>query len=250
LYLLLDVGNTHTTVALTNDGKIFDTKRISTKLLQTEDELFVFLKNLYDVSFKKMIVSSVVPNINHILSFFAKKYIGSEAIFVEAPKFSKIKWNVKLPQEIGADRVSNVIASFFDYGKSAIIIDFGTAITIDVLKNGIYEGGVIIPGFSMLVSSLYKGTAKLPMVEIKLSDTFVGKDTESNIRIGTINGTLGGIKYLLEKIKEEIQFEKIPIIFTGGQARLIENQTVLNDIIFDYDLGLRGIYYFYESLTS
>ncbi|MCD6104290.1 MAG: type III pantothenate kinase [Thermosipho sp. (in: Bacteria)] len=250
MYLLLDVGNTHTTVALTHDGKNFDTKRISTKLLQTEDELFVFLKNLYDFSFKKIIVSSVVPNINHILSFFAKKYVGCEAIFVEASKFSKIKWNVKIPQEIGADRVANAIAAFFDYGKSALIIDFGTAITIEVLKNGIYEGGVIIPGFSMLVSSLYKGTAKLPLVEIKLSDTFVGKDTESNIRIGTINGTLGGIKYLIENIKEEMQIEKVPIIFTGGQARLIENQTVFDDIIFDYNLGLRGIYYFYESLTS
>ncbi|MDK2886274.1 MAG: type pantothenate kinase [Thermosipho sp. (in: thermotogales)] len=250
MYLLLDVGNTHTTIALTKDGKKFDTKRISTKLLQTEDELFVFLKNLYNTTFNKVVVSSVVPNVNHILTFFAQKYVGTDAIFVEASKFTKILWNVKTPDEIGADRVADVIAAYYDYGKSALVVDFGTAITIEVLIDGKYEGGVIIPGFSMLVNSLFKGTAKLPMVEIKLSDSFIGKDTESNIRIGTINATLGGIKYIVEKIKEQMRIEEIPLIFTGGQARLIENQNVIEDVIFDYNLGLRGIYYFYESLTS
>ncbi|SHH18863.1 pantothenate kinase [Thermosipho atlanticus DSM 15807] len=248
--MLFDVGNTHTTVAITDDGKNFDIRRISTKLLQTEDELFVFLRGFYDVKVKQVVVSSVVPNINHVLSFFAQKYVGCEAVFVEAIKFSRIKWNVKIPEEIGADRVADVIAAYYDYGKDAIVVDFGTAITIEVLKNGIYEGGVIIPGFSMLINALFEGTAKLPMVEIKAADRFVGKDTESNIRIGTINAIMGGIRYLIDNIKKEQKFKDVPLIFTGGQARLIQNQKIFSEAIIDYNLGLRGIFYFYESLTN
>ncbi|MBO8160483.1 MAG: type III pantothenate kinase [Thermosipho sp. (in: Bacteria)] len=250
MYLLFDVGNTHTTVAVTCDGKQFDKKRISTKSIQTEDELYVFLKNLFELSIEKVIVSSVVPNINHIFNFFSEKYFGSEAVFVSARGFDKVKWNVKFPDEIGADRVADVIAAFFDYGENAIIVDFGTAITIEVLRNGVYEGGVIIPGFSMMINALFKGTAKLPMVEIKPYNSYVGKDTESNIRIGTINTILGGIKFTVEQIKQEYDLNDAPLIFTGGQVRLIEQQGIVKNLIIDHDLGLRGIYYFYESSIS
>lgn len=250
MILLFDVGNTHTTVALTDDGKSFNIKRISTNSIQTEDELFVLLKNFYEHLYDTVVVSSVVPNLNYVFEFFSEKYIDKKAIFVRASNYKDIDWNVKMPDEIGADRVADVIAAKKDYGENAIIVDFGTAITIEVLKDNKYEGGVIIPGFNMMINALFKGTAKLPKVELKPYNGFVGKDTESNIRIGVINTVLGGIEYTIEKIKEEYKFDSdTPIIFTGGQSKLIKSYVSWN-VLFDIELGLRGIYYFYESIAS
>lgn len=242
--LLFDVGNTHTTVAVTDDGKDFVTYRIATKKYETEDELYVFLKNLFKENFKNMpiVVSSVVPSVNIVFEYFANKYGNGEIFFVSSIDYNKIRWNVSYPKEIGADRVCDVIAAYKDYGKNCIIIDYGTAITLEVLMDGVYEGGVIMPGFAMMIESLFKGTAKLPLVEIKPYEGFIGKDTETNIRIGTINATVGAIKYLVDEIKKEFNDEP-KIIHTGGQSLYV--QAVVDGII-DRNLTLRGMYYFYE----
>ncbi|QTA37336.1 type III pantothenate kinase [Thermosipho ferrireducens] len=256
MVLLFDVGNTHTTLAVTEEGKNFSTWRISTKSIQTEDELYAYVKSLIkvDAHIERLVISSVVPQINHVFEFFSKKYLKSEAIFVDARRFPHLTWNVKFPEEIGADRVANVIASWKDYGKDCIIVDFGTATTIEILRDGVYEGGSIIPGFYMMINALFKGTAKLPMIEIKPFSSFVGKDTESNIKIGVINTVLGGIRYAIDEIKKELNFpESTYIILTGGQALLVENffrKHYKLQYIFDQDLTLRGIYYFYESVIN
>lgn len=248
MVLLFDVGNTHTTVAVTENGEEFKKYRISTKKYETEDELYVFLKNLFEKNLDNLptVVSSVVPSVNVVFEYFASKYGNGEVFFVNSVDYKLIEWNVYYPKEIGADRVCDVIAAYKNYGENCIIIDYGTAITIEVLKDGIYEGGVIMPGFAMMIESLFKGTAKLPLVEIKPYDSFIGKDTESNIRIGTINATVGAIKYLVDNIKKE--FNKEPkVIHTGGQSIYV--QSAVNGII-DKDLTLKGMYYFYEEKKS
>jgi len=248
LVLLFDVGNTHTTVAITENGKEFRKYRIATKKYETEDELYVFLRNLFheDIGNLTIVVSSVVPSVNVVFEYFANKYGNGEIYFVNSLEYNKIKWNVYYPREIGADRICDVIAAYKDYGKDCIVIDYGTAITIEVLKDGVYEGGVIMPGFAMMIDALFKGTAKLPLVELKPYESFIGKDTESNIRIGTINATVGAIKYVVEEIKKEYQKPPV-VIHTGGQA--IYAQEVVEGIV-DKDLTLRGMYYFYEEKKS
>ncbi|ODN30844.1 type III pantothenate kinase [Fervidobacterium thailandense] len=243
--LLFDVGNTHTTVALTSDGKEFKKFRISTQRYETEDELYVFLRTLFGemVNAKPIVVSSVVPSVNIIFEYFASKYGSGEVYFVKAEDYDGIVWAVNYPKEIGADRVCDVIAAFKEYGPNCIVVDYGTAITIEVLKEGRYEGGAILPGFKMMVHALFRGTAKLPQVELKPYDGFVGKDTDSNIRIGTINATVGAVKYLVENISREYR-ENPVIVHTGGQASLVAGWL---DGIVDPDLTLRGMYYFYEA---
>lgn len=242
--LLFDVGNTHTTVALTADGKKFDKFRISTHSYETEDELMVFLKTLFGeaVITRPIVVSSVVPSVNVIFEYFAAKYGSGEVYFVRAEDYDHIEWAVNYPREIGADRVCDVIAAFKDYGPNCIVVDYGTAITVEVLREGRYEGGAILPGFKMMIHALFRGTAKLPQVELKPYDGFVGKDTDSNIRIGTINATVGAVKYLIQNISNEFT-TKPTIIHTGGQANLVAKHI---DGIIDPDLTLRGMYYFYE----
>jgi len=242
--LLFDVGNTHTTIALTKDGKEFEKYRISTSKYETEDEIYAFLKSFFKDFIKNLpiVVSSVVPSVNVVFEYFANKYGNGEVYFVNAPMYDKIVWNVNYPKEIGADRVCDVIAAKRDYGDNCIVIDYGTAITIEVLRDGVYEGGAIIPGFAMMINALFKGTARLPLVELRPSETFVGKDTESNIQIGTINATVGAIKYVIENILQEFKVEP-KIIHTGGQSVFVKD---ILDGIIDKDLTLRGMYYFYE----
>ncbi len=249
MLLLFDVGNTHTTVALTRDGKMFEKYRISTKKYETEDELYVFLKSLYGgtvIEGITTVVSSVVPSLNIVFEYFANKYGDGNVYFVNSTDYDKVVWNINYPKELGADRVCDVIAAYKDYGQNCVVIDYGTAITIDVLKDGVYEGGVIIPGFAMMIDSLFKGTAKLPLVEIKPYDGFIGKDTESNIRIGTINATVGAIKYVVENIMKVYNTPPV-IIHTGGQALYVQK---IVDGVVDKDLTLRGMYYFYEEKKS
>jgi len=242
--LLFDVGNTHTTIALTRNGKEFDKYRISTSKYETEDEIYAFLKSFFKDYIENIptVVSSVVPSVNVVFEYFANKYGNGEVYFVNAQNYDKIFWNVNYPKEIGADRVCDVIAAKKDYGDNCIVIDYGTAITIEVLRNGVYEGGAIIPGFAMMINALFKGTAKLPLVELKPSKVFVGKDTESNIQIGTINATVGAVKYVVDNILTE--FTTVPkIIHTGGQSVFVKD---IVEGIIDKDLTLRGMYYFYE----
>lgn len=244
MVLLFDVGNTHTTIALTREGKEFEKYRISTSKYETEDELYAFLKSFFKdyVENLPIVVSSVVPSVNVVYEYFAQKYGNGEVYFVRAQDYDKIIWNVHYPKEIGADRVCDVIAAKKDYGNNCIVIDYGTAITIEVLRDGVYEGGAIMPGFAMMVNALFKGTAKLPLVELKPYPTFIGKDTESNIQIGAINATIGAVKYVIEHIVKE--FREAPrIIHTGGQSVFVKN---IVDGIIDKDLTLRGMYYFYE----
>lgn len=244
MVLLFDVGNTHTTVALTEDGREFEKYRLSTGKYETEDELFVFLRNLYGDAIKgaRIVVSSVVPSANVIFEYFSEKYCNGKALFVRAEGYDRIVWNVHFPREIGADRVCDVIAARRDYGPNCIVVDYGTAITIEVLRGGVYEGGAILPGFEMMVRALFRGTAKLPLVELKPYEGFIGKDTESNIRIGTVNAVIGAVDYLVRNISRE--FAETPVVIHTGGACAFVSKHVQGFV--DPDLTLRGMYYFYE----
>lgn len=244
--LLIDVGNTHTVFGITDSGKKFKKWRFSTGKYETEDELFshllplmekegIFLENIKDI-----VVCSVVPSLNYVIQRFSEKYLGGKPIWVEAEN-GVIKWNVKTPCEIGADRVANVIGAYYEYGKNCVILDFGTAITVDLLIEGTYEGGIIMPGLLTMVHSLFKDTAKLPLVDLKLPIEIVGKDTRSNIQIGIIKGSAYAVNGLVEDIKKEYKNNML-IVVTGGQSKIITKY--VNYDIHDGDLTLKGMFWF------
>ena len=220
MYLLMDVGNTHTVIGRSNGGKIDSSWRIGTRRFETEDELYSILKSLEILDgIKRVAVASVVPGVYKPIQYFCEKYFGFEPIWLDALKYENIKWNVKYPREIGADRVANVIAAYELFKSNAIIVDFGTAITIDVLIGNAYEGGAILPGFNTSIMALFTNTAKLPQVDLKIPSSSIGKDTEDNIQIGVIMGLVKALDGLIDDI---ISFtnERFEIIATGGNAKL------------------------------
>lgn len=248
MLLLFDVGNTHTVAGFTEDGTNFVKWRLATHKFETEDELFVLLKSLLEnskIAFSQIdsvIIASVVPPVNYIFQRFSEKYLGIKNLWVEASDGLGVKWNVKNPMEIGADRVANVLGAA-KMCDDAIILDCGTAITIDVLMAGCYEGGAILPGLMTAAHSLFEKTAKLPQIDLYTPKNCVGKDTAENIRIGIVRGTAHALNGLVEEVKN--CFKNKPTIFlTGGQSKILE--TLIQCDLKDADLTLKGMYVYWQ----
>jgi type III pantothenate kinase len=247
--LLFDVGNTHTVIGLHVKERQFKTWRTSTKSLETEDELFAQVYTLFQFSgiaiadVQRVGVASVVPPVNYLFVKLGQKYFNTTAVFVNSKvRVFDIGYRVDYPQEIGADRLANVIAAKRDYGDNVIVVDFGTAITIDVLQQGNFTGGAILPGFSTAMRALFSNTAQLPQVELSIPAHHIGTNTIDNIQIGILKITLLGIERLIELISKDTAVPYITVC-TGGASKLLHGQTTVFHH-YDPDLTLRGIQYF------
>jgi len=249
MYLLMDVGNTHTVIGKSSDKDIISSWRIGTKRFETEDELYSILNGLEILDgVKKVVVASVVPSVDKSIQYFCEKYFDSDPIWVNAPECKIIKWNVKYPREIGADRVANVIAAYKIFGSDSIIVDFGTAITIDVLIENTYEGGAILPGFNTSIMALFSSTAKLPQVDLEVPLETIGKDTIDNIQIGVVKGLIKALDGLIDDIISSTG-GSFKIIATGGNAKLAVNVSrYIKEI--DPKLTLKGILEFVKCLEE
>lgn len=247
--LLFDIGNTNTVVGLHVADLIFKTWRIGTKSFETEDELFAHLYSLFQVSdvhpedITHIGIASVVPSVNYIMSKLGEKYFHAPTRFIDSTtNIFNIGYHVDYPQEIGADRLVNVIAAKKDYGDNVIVIDFGTAITIEIVQHGNFVGGAILPGFNMSMLALFSNTAQLPQIELRIPDHSVGTNTVDNIQIGILKIAILGIERLIEEIKKETATDYC-IVCTGGIGKLLQGSSpVLAK--YDADLTLKGILYF------
>ncbi len=247
--LLFDIGNSHTVIGLHSENDRFRIWRVGTKSFETEDELFSQLYTLFQVSgvtvedITQIGIASVVPSINYILTKLGEKYFNLQAQFVnvEANVFD-IKYKTDYPQEIGPDRLANVFASKKIYGDNVIAIDFGTAITIDIIQGGHFTGGAILPGFHMAMMALFSNTAQLPQVELEIPDYSIGTNTIDNIQIGILKITILGIERLIEEIEQETSTQ-YKIVCTGGIGTFLKGSSSIVDT-YDPDLTLKGILYF------
>lgn len=247
--LLFDVGNTHTVIGLHVKDRQFKIWRTSTKSLETEDGLFAQLYTFFQFSeiaiadIKMVGVASVVPPVNYIFTKLGQKYFNTTTVFVN-PKANifDIAYKVDYPQEIGADRIANVVAAKKDYSDNVIVIDFGTAVNIDVLRQGNFVGGAILPGFQTAMLALFSNTAQLPQVELSIPTHNVGTNTIDNIQIGILKIPILGIERLIEEISVETA-TTYTIVCTGGTGKLLHGRTTIFQH-YDPDLTLRGIQYF------
>lgn len=255
MFLLIDVGNTNMVIGLYEKNTDFDnlkTIRIGTHGFETEDELFshiynlLKINNIYVESIDSIAVASVVPSVNYIIKKMGEKYFNSKTYFVEhTKKVFDIEYKAQYPHEIGPDRIANVIAARKEHGKNVIAIDFGTAITVDIIQNGNFVGGSITPGFKTSMQALFSNTAKLPQIELDIPNYNKGINTIDNLQIGIIKTIIYG----LEKLTEEIQNEDnniYKIITTGGMAKNLKGKSHLFNN-YDSNLTLKGIYYYMMS---
>ncbi len=245
MLLAIDIGNTNSVFALFNGDDLMHSWRCKTESSRSADEYAVFLNQLFDlvsVSWKDInavIISSVVPDTNFHLMQLCEKYLNTTPKFIDIGN-TNISIDLDNPTEIGADRIVNAAAVIKHYNLPAIVIDFGTATTFDVIdKDGIYKGGVIAPGIRLSVDALTKRAAKLPKVNIEKPKNIIGTNTLDAMKSGMYWGYIGLIDTIVEKIKHEIG-DNISIIATGGLASLYAQSTKSIDIV-DENLIFKGL---------
>jgi len=227
MLLTIDVGNTNTVLGVFRGEELIANWRLTTARQQTVDEYGVLTRNLFTLAeldrdaIGGVIISSVVPPVNWTLGEMARIYFGKKALFVEPGVKTGMSVLVDNPLEVGADRIVNGVAAFHKYGGPCIVVDFGTAITFDVVSERCeYLGGVIAPGLGISSEALFARTAKLPRVEIKDPGKVIGTNTVTHIQAGLYYGAVDMVDGMLARIKAELGKEAV-VVATGGHARLV-----------------------------
>lgn len=126
------------------------------------------------------------------------------------------------PRSIGTDRLANALAARQSHGAPVVVVDFGTAVTFDVVNaRGDYVGGIIAPGLAVMTNYLHEKTALLPQIRIREVGAVIGKTTEQAMLIGAVHGYRGLIGELIQKLKRELNCRRLPVVATGGYAALM-----------------------------
>jgi type III pantothenate kinase len=251
MLLAIDVGNTQTVIGLFEKNDLLESWRMVTPRYETSDEIaskiFSFIKNsgLDPEDIQEISVSCVVPRIIEEIQKMSDKYFGIDAFLVEDGIETGLLIDYDNPEEIGADRIANSIAAKELYGYPAIIVDFGTATTLDILsEEGHYIGGIIAPGIEISSEALFNIAAKLSKVDLHWPSSVIGKNTADCMRSGILYGFLGQVESIIKKVIEE-KSQGSPdfspkIIATGGLSFLIKEKSGLIEI-FDPDLTIKGL---------
>jgi type III pantothenate kinase len=227
MLLTIDVGNTNTVLGVFRDEELVAHWRLTTARMQTVDEYGVLIRNLLSLrsldpaEISGVIISSVVPPVNWTLGEMSESYIGHKALFVEPGVKTGMAVLVDNPLEVGADRIVNSVAAFHKYGGPCIVVDFGTAITFDVISaKGEYLGGCIAPGLGIASEALFARAARLPRVEIKDPGKVIGTNTVTHLQAGLYYGAVDMVDGMLARMKSELG-ANAKVIATGGQAILV-----------------------------
>ena len=227
MLLTIDVGNTNTVLGVFRGEGLIANWRLTTARLQTVDEYGVLARNLFSIAglnqetITGVIVSSVVPPMNWTLAEMSRLYLGKKALFVEPGIKTGMSVQVDNPMDVGADRIVNGVAAFHQYGGPCVVVDFGTAITFDVISAKCeFLGGVIAPGIGISSEALFTKTARLPRVEIKDPGKVIGTNTVSNMQAGLYYGAVDMVDGMLARMKAELG-GKVKVLATGGQAKLV-----------------------------
>ena len=245
-FLIGDIGNTSTKICVLNkklqilQSYNFDTIKMYKgnflkKIIRKKNN-----KNINPVFLFSSVVPKLFTNIKKNLKMTKFKILEIKNL-----RLNKIiKINIKNKKNLGSDRIANAIGA--KKFKNCLIIDFGTATTFDVIKNGIYEGGVIAPGVNLSIKNLSQATALLPLINLKSIQKSYGKNTIEALNAGFVWGYEGLINNIIDKIisKNKIKYK---ILLTGGYANFFKKM-IKKKVIIDQDITIKGIANVYKEL--
>jgi type III pantothenate kinase len=229
MLLVVDVGNTQTHFGLFQDGEktVSQHWRFATVRDSTGDELGAALANLLGLrglSFTdvdRSIVSSTVPQLSHQWTQMAQDYLGHDMLVVGPTIRTGMPIRYDNPYEVGADRLANAVAAYDRVHDTVVVVDFGTAITYDIVSAaGEYLGGIITPGAEISIDALYERAAKLPKVELAEPRALIGKSTVDAIRSGIVYGFAGQVEGIVRRLRAELG-ASTHVIATGGLAGVL-----------------------------
>lgn len=242
MLLAIDIGNSNITAGIFKGRKlafVFDLPLSSYSKEKFQKKLKI--KQKPDI----ILICSVVPEVELKLKQDLKTLTGKTPLIIGKDLILPIENLYRKKKELGQDRLLNSYAAVKLYKGPAIVIDAGTAITIDaVSKEGAYLGGIIFPGLNLLAKALKDNTALLPKITLKNPAELIGKDTKNSILSGIVFGSSAMCEGIINRIKKETG-EDPKIIGTGGNIELIKDSSNL-DIIIDKNLTIKGLNLIYE----
>jgi len=250
MLLAIDAGNTNIVFALVEDKVIRARWRIATDPRRTADQYAVWLHQLLALEgfaagdVEAVIIGTVVPRALHNLEVLAQKYFRVEPLVAGRPP---VEWGIELdvvePESVGADRVLNAIAAHALHPGDLIVVDFGTATTLDAVDyGGAYKGGIIAPGINLSLDALVAAAARLPRIAMEAPKdnlSVIGRTTEEQMHIGIYWGYVAMLEGLVGRMKAEIG-RPVAVVATGGLAALFDRHTELFDAI-EPDLTIQGL---------
>ena len=250
MLLAIDCGNTNIVFAVYDGDEQRASWRISSDSRRSTDEYTVWLTQLMTLNninvddIQGVMIASVVPDIQPKLVTLAYRGFDLEPLCVDDPDVDLgIAINIDSPEQAGADRLVNAVAAAAWHNLPAIVIDFGTATTLDLIgPKGAYEGGIIAPGVNLSIDALHMATARLPRLAVKPWQPdmpVLGSDTISAMQSGVFWGYVGMVEGLLERLRHNFG-EDLPAIATGGLAPLFADH-IKEPLVVDIDLTLRGL---------
>ena len=227
MLLAVDIGNTNITLGLFREGQCVFFGRLASHTRRTADEYAILTRQLLELrgipyqDVHAVVIGSVVPALTGVLDEAVYLALGLQAFNVTHIVRLPVRNLYAKPGEVGIDRIANAAGGIVRHGAPLLVVDLGTAVTIDVLsRHREYLGGAILPGIAMSSEALSRGTARLPLAKPRMPDQAIGRTSVESIRSGIMHGLVGAIDHLIELIWQELGYETA-IVATGGQAPAI-----------------------------
>jgi type III pantothenate kinase len=250
MLLAIDVGNTNIVLGVFDDEALVQSWRLQTVRERTADELGLLVDGLFAhsrierASVRGMILGSVVPPLTPTIVAMAQRYFGMRPLLVDPVVNTGMAILYENPWEVGADRIVNGVAAYEKFGRGAdqplIVVDFGTATTLDAITaKGEYLGGAICPGVQISADALFQRAARLPRIDVRKPSHIVGRTTVGAMESGLFYGYVGMVEGLVRRMTHELGGRAI-CIATGGLADVIAPETTVIQHV-DPDLTLHGL---------
>ena len=251
MLLAIDIGNTNIVIGCLKGDEIVFKARIATDRTRTSDQYGVEIKNMLEAfgvsreDIDDCIIASVVPPVFNSVQTGVLKVIGKQPMVVGPGLKTGLNIHVDIPSQVGSDLIVAAVAALAEYPAPLVLIDLGTATTIEVIEpENVFIGGLIFPGVMVSLDSLSSHAAQLPGISLDKPKKVIGKNTVDCMRSGMMYGTAAMLDGLIDRIAEELGHQST-IIATGGLAQFVI-PLCKHEIILEKELLLKGLNIIYK----
>jgi type III pantothenate kinase len=225
MLLLFDIGNTHTHLGLANARRVVKQANIRTADWFCGAAAERVRKFAREARVEGAALCSVVPRATPLVRRALQRTWQAPCLELTARTLRGVGIDYPKPRTIGPDRLANAVAARWRFGAPVVVVDFGTAVTFDVVdRSGNYIGGIIAPGLAAMTDYLHERTALLPRIRMREIRSPVGKSTEEAMLVGAVHGYRGLVRELILELKRELKVKRLPVVATGGYGALIASK--------------------------